>query len=88
MGYHTVILPTAAPVTPGKKFSVLVKFTSPGFNWPVPIEYARAGYSSHATAAAGQSFVSGDGNTWYDFTHYASQWPKTNVCIKAFGKAP
>jgi len=80
-GYFTIALPTVVNLTASQKFSVVVKFTTPGYNWPVPIEYAYSGYSSGATAAAGQSYYSSSGSSWTDFTSYNSTM---NACIKAF----
>jgi uncharacterized repeat protein (TIGR01451 family) len=80
-GYYTIALPTAVNLTANLKFSVVVQFTTPGFGYPIPIEYAVSGYSSTATAAPGQSYASYDGNSWMD----ATSWdPTCNVCIKAF----
>jgi len=84
MGYHTVVFSTPKTVTAGKKFSVLIKFNTPGFNYPLPIELAVADYSSGAKASANQSFYSSDGNTWYDIITFD---PTCNVCIKAFGSS-
>ena len=58
----------------------MVRFTTPGYNWPIPIEKPISGYSDAATANPGQSYVSSDGISWIDST---SIWSNTNVCIKA-----
>ena len=39
-GYHTVRLSTPVSVTSGQKFSVVVKLTTPGYNYPIPMENA------------------------------------------------
>ncbi len=81
-GYHTVVLPSTVPLTNGQLFSVVVKLTTPGYNWPISVEYALAGYSEKATANAGESFISSLGVTWSDIT---TAWDATaNVCLKAF----
>jgi C1A family cysteine protease len=80
-GYHTITLDTPVKLRAGQKFSVAVKVRSPGWNFPVAIEYPISGYTSGAVASAGQSYVSSDGNSWRDLT--LSQ-PNTNVCLKAF----
>ena len=85
-GYHTLTLTTPVALTAGQTFSVVIKLTTPGYNWPIPIEYAYPGYSSGATAAAGQSYLSIDGASWLDATR---AWdPTCNVCIKAFTAVP
>jgi len=80
-GYFTIALPTPVNLTPNLMFSVVVEFTTPGYTYPIPIEYAISGYSSAATAAPGQSYISPDGSSWED----ATSWdPTCNVNIKAF----
>ncbi len=80
-GYHTVKLPTPVPITTGQKFSVVVKLTTPGYGYPVPLERPYSGYSSIATASAGQSFMSSNGTSWSDV---ATSYGNSNVCVKAF----
>ena len=62
-GYNTVPLPGSFVVTPGKKFSVVIRFTTPGYNWPVPAEIPVSNYSSLATANPYESLISTDGAT-------------------------
>jgi len=59
-GYHTIPLDNVVMVSNGQKFSIVMKLTTPGYNYPVPLEKAVTGYASTATAAAGQSFISND----------------------------
>lgn len=80
-GYNTILLDSQISLTSGQKFSVVVKLTTPGYNYPIPIEYAYSGYSSGATSSPGQSFVSSNGTSWQDITTWNST---ANVCIKAF----
>ncbi len=79
-GYHTVNI---SPVTlkKGERFSVVLKLTTPGYLSPIPVEYPVEGYSDKATASAGESFISSDGENWTDLT---DDYPNANVCIKAF----
>jgi hypothetical protein len=86
-GYHTIKLDSAVPVTQGQKFSVVVKLTTPGYNYPIPIEKPFSNYSSQATANAGESYVSKDGSSWTDIST-RSGFANTNVCIKAFAGCP
>lgn len=85
MGYHTISLPSSVPLTAGHRFSVVVKLTTPGFNYPIPVEEPYSGYSSGARASAGQSYISINGAYWSDLT---SQYPNCNVCLKAFTTEP
>jgi hypothetical protein len=80
-GYHTVALSTPVELVENDEFSVVVKLTTPGYTYPIPIEYAVADYSSAAGALPGESFFSPDGGSWMDATAWDSS---TNVCIKAF----
>jgi hypothetical protein len=80
-GYHTVPLDSSILLNAGRKFSVVVKLITPDYNYPIPLEYPYPGYSSLATANAGESYVSHDGNSWNDITNF---YPNTNVCLKAF----
>lgn len=83
-GYHTVTLSSPVALTQGQHFSVVVKLTTPGYNYPIPTEYPIGGYSDKATAAAGVSYVSWNGTTWKDATVATSNM---NVCVKAFTTA-
>ena len=80
-GYHTITLPSPVAITSGQKFSVVVNLTTPGYNYPIPVEYPFTGYSSNATATPGQSYVSSNGTSWADITSF---YANTNVCLKAF----
>ena len=83
-GYHTVRLNTGILLQANQKFSVVLKPMTPGYNYPVAIEYPLSGYSSKAKANTGESFVSPNGNRWTDLT---TTYSNTNVCIKAFTDA-
>jgi C1A family cysteine protease len=83
-GYYTVKLGSPQTLTEGRGFVVAVRLTTPGCLYPIPVEMPTAG-ATRATAAAGQSYVSADGTDWSDLTLY---YPNTNVCLKAFVKAP
>ncbi|MEW6609006.1 MAG: lectin like domain-containing protein, partial [bacterium] len=80
-GYHTIMLDSPVPLTLEEKFSVVVKLTTPGYNYPITIEMPWVDYSSNATAISGQSYVSKYGTTWSDIT---ADYPDTNVCLKVY----
>ena len=85
-GYHTVRLSSDVTLPLGGLFSVIVRLTTPGFNFPIPVEEPLAGYSEKARANAGESFLSGDGGgTWEDIT--TAYRANANVCLKAFTSA-
>ncbi|MBP1928332.1 C1A family cysteine protease/subtilisin family serine protease [Methanolinea mesophila] len=80
-GYHSISLDEPVEIGTGEKFSVVVRLTTPGYVYPLPIERPITGYSSAARASAGQSYVSSSGSSWQDLsTLYAN----TNACIKAY----
>lgn len=64
----------------GEYFSPIVKLTTPGYNYPIPLESYVWGYSSRARANRGESYISYDGRSWSDMTNYQSN---SNVCVKA-----
>jgi C1A family cysteine protease len=67
-GYHTFPLDVPVSLVTGEPFSIVVKLTTPDFNYPVPVEYHYQGYNSGATANGGESFVSENGTDWTDIT--------------------
>ncbi len=82
-GYYTIALDSPVSLTAGTKFAVAVRYTdNTGSNsYVIPMENRYAGYSSAATAAAGQSYISSSGSSWTDLTSY---YANANVTIKAF----
>jgi len=84
-GYHTIDLGSPISLTSGDDFAVVVKFTTPGYNYPIPIEYPYPGYSDAATANPGESYISYNGISWTDIT-IISGYSNTNVCIKAIAQ--
>lgn len=83
-GYHTVPIPRAA-LDPGTRFSVVVKVTTPGYEYPAAIEMRIANYSDNAIIEPGVSFISTDGINWNDAViHTVEETQKVNVCVRAF----
>lgn len=80
-GYHTVQLPSTVPVRAGQKFSVVVRLTTPGYNYPICMEARYSGFSDAASSSPGQSYMSSNGTSWKDVATY---WANANVCLKAF----
>jgi hypothetical protein len=88
-GFYTFPLPNTVSVAAAQKFSVVVKFTTPGSYYPVPVECKLSGYSEGATSAKGQSFVNNSGSigtTWQDIS--ADTIYKYNCRIKAYTAMP
>ena len=80
-GYVTVPLQNAVGISRNQKFSVVLKLTTPGYGAPLACEYVVPGYSSAATAAAGETFASLDGEDWRDFTKFNGT---ASFCCKAY----
>jgi len=79
-GYHTHALNSPVSLSPGEKFSVVIKFGNPSAGGPLAVEQPIALYSSKARANSGESYVSQNGISWEDI----SQSSEANLCIKAF----
>jgi C1A family cysteine protease len=80
-GYRTVVLPTPVSVANGTRFSIVIKLTTPGNNYPLACEYPVAGYSSAARGEAGQSYISSAGSSWTPLTTWQTN---ANFCAKAY----
>ena len=81
-GFLTIDVPDVS-LKPGQKYSIVVEAITTGYTYPVPVEYPIIGYSSHASANAGESYVSEAGATWDDLTT-ESGWSEANVCLKGY----
>ena len=82
-GYHTITLDAGISVDAGDDFAVVVKFETPGYNWPVPLEKPFSGYSTGAVAGSGEGYLSSNGVNWSDVT---DSYPNASICIKALVK--
>jgi C1A family cysteine protease len=81
-GYYTVPLDTPVSLSSGQNFSVVIRFNTETYGYPLAIEAAQAGYSSGATTSAGESYYSSSGSSWSDISLQGY-----NACIKAFASA-
>jgi len=82
-GYHTIPLDHPVAVAAGTGFSVLLRLTTPGYLFPVPVQDPEPGYSDHSEAHHGRSFISADGATWKDL---APDCKGAAVCLKALAE--
>ncbi len=80
-GYNTVVLNAPVTASAGSKFRVAVHLTTPGNNYPIPLEYPRPGYSSKAYSNASESFIGSTLNNMVDIRNY---YTNASVCLKAY----
>jgi C1A family cysteine protease len=78
VGYHTVPLDNTVLINANTTFSIVIKLNTPGNISYGAYEANIPGYSSQAVINPGESYVSLDGNDWYDMSQGFG-----NVCIKA-----
>lgn len=83
-GYLIVPLPAPVAFTAGQLFSVVVRYTAAGYDYPLPIEARIPGYSTAAAASTGQGYFSDSGVFYQDMT---SAYANASVCIKAYAKS-
>jgi len=81
-GYHVVDLPQQVSVVAGQQFSVVIRYQTPGYGLPVPLERPITGYAQ-PTAELGQSYLSLDGVSFADIHGMGGGWSNINACIKA-----
>jgi len=81
-GYYVVPLPASVELAENETFTVLVRYNSPDFDFPMPLERPIAQFCA-ATAAPGQSYISEDGLVFTDLPGMGAGWANSNVCIKA-----
>jgi C1A family cysteine protease len=79
-GYHTHALNSTVHISPGEKFSVVIKFSNPYAGGPLAVEQPIPSYSSKAKANPGESYTSQNGIIWEDISRSLD----ANLCIKAF----
>ena len=82
-GYHTVRMANPVAVAKGGRFAVVVKVTTPGYVYPVPVQDLIEGYSESSVSEHGRSFVSPDGVTWRDLSPDCTG---PIVCVKALAE--
>lgn len=69
VGYYTATLPTSVPLSAGQKFSVVIKYTTQGWNYPNSVTEKLSGYSNNIPIAVkGHSFASTTGTSWVDLS--------------------
>ena len=81
-GYYLFDLPIPIVMTAGNDFYVKIKYTTPGYIYPVPYECVSTGYASNVTIQTGACWWGSNGTSWTaigDGTYYPF-----DLCIKAY----
>ncbi|MGB6873625.1 MAG: C1 family peptidase [Dehalococcoidia bacterium] len=77
LGYYSIPLDSPVPLTSGQPFTIAVKMTTPGYKYPIPVEYPLTGVDP--PIQGGVSYVRcGDTDPWDDFALYGC-----NACLRA-----
>jgi C1A family cysteine protease len=80
-GFHIVDLVPPVTMPAGSNYAVVVKLTTPGYDYPIPVQEPFQGYSENSRAEHGRSFMSHDGKCWHDL---APTCDGPVVCLKVF----
>ncbi|HBX53134.1 MAG: hypothetical protein A2275_02595 [Bacteroidetes bacterium RIFOXYA12_FULL_35_11] len=81
-GYHTFSLPQQINISSGNDFYIKVRYNTPGYNYPLPIERLSTDYAE-PQIADGVCWASSSGTTWTAYG--ASQAGKErDLCIRAY----
>jgi C1A family cysteine protease len=86
-GYCTITLPSRVPLHRGDEFAIVVKVTTPGTDGPLALENRVEGYSSKATANAGEGYLSENGESFVDVTAVEG-CAHASICIKGLTAGP
>ncbi len=65
-GYYSVELATKPVITAGNDFTITVRFNTPDFQYPVPMDAS--------LPISGQSYYSADGTTWWNLSLSGNPW--------------
>ncbi|MDR3331214.1 MAG: lectin like domain-containing protein [Synergistaceae bacterium] len=90
-GYHTVKLSSPVALNENEPYSVVLRMSTPTFDYPIAVEMPVRYFSTQAVANRGESFVSSDGIRWSDAIDIAPvKWsaPYANACLRAFTSVP
>ncbi len=82
-GYSTISLASSVFVPASQKFSVVMKYITPGYGYPLPTEYPVSGYCT-TNSNAGESWISQNGAGWTDLKNAGGDFASANICIKAY----
>lgn len=80
-GYHSYEF---SSVVDSGEFFVQIRYETPGYSWPIPIETIESGFSNPKITPIGVQWISSDGSTWED-VGLASE-NNFDLCVRAYAK--
>ncbi|MDX9931999.1 MAG: C1 family peptidase [Bacteroidales bacterium] len=63
-GYYSFDLPNPVVLMSGENIYIKVKYSTPGYSYPIPVEEVYSGFASNVTLETGKCWVSSNGTTW------------------------
>ena len=82
-GYYTFDLTSPVIIGSGNDFYVMIKYYTPGYNFPIPLEGAIPGYISNPVIETGKCWISPNSAAWTPIGNGTSS--PYDLCIKAYG---
>lgn len=83
-GYYTFDLSSAINLAAGNDYFIKIKYTTPGYNFPIPVESKVTGLTNNAVIETGKCWISSGGYSWTAVGSNTTK--KYDVCIKAYSK--
>ncbi|MFC0876551.1 C1 family peptidase [Saccharicrinis sp. FJH2] len=80
-GYHSFEM--ASEIDSGD-FYVQIRYETPGYNWPIPIETVESGFSNPRIEPVGYEWISSDGISWEDVGITTDN--DFDLCVRAYAK--
>ncbi|MEI6456732.1 MAG: C1 family peptidase [bacterium] len=81
-GYYTFDLPAPVALSSGNDIYIKVKYYTPGYNLPIPVESVFPGYSSNAVIQSSVAWISPNGTNWSPIGNGTS-YPY-DLCVRAY----
>ena len=80
-GYHSFEM--SSEIDSGD-FYVQIRYETPGYNWPIPIETVESGFSNPRLEPVGFEWISSDGRNWEDVGITTDN--DFDLCVRAYAK--
>jgi hypothetical protein len=77
-GYYSIPLTSPVSLTSGQPFTIAVNMTTPGYNWPIPVEVVIGGFVNPPIQAGISYARYGDVGAWDDIATFGG-----NACLRA-----